>query len=624
MIGNLLFGTFIASTTAILYVQKNEIRSFDELNGLWTFVREPMNGGDIGLTNGWYKRNLAAFKNATVMPVPCSYNDMSTNAALRDHVGWVWYQKTEIISKRDENMRLFLRFGSVQYYSIVYFNYEEVGRHIGGHLPFEFEVTDKTKFGAKNIITVAVNNTLSWQTIPQADFNYAKVQSRNISGHEVNRYQSGFFKMTGLFDFFNYAGILRPVYINKKPQSYIEDIKIITEYMGSFKWEVDLRNSRSSEDVVVHIIDENGKGVFTSRGLEGKGSIQNAKPWWPRGMGAPSLYIFKVELIQTSDNTVLDIYREEFGFRTVTWDNRQLYINDKPFYCVGFGMHEDFEIKGRAFDSAVMTKDLNLFEWMGGNCYRTSHYPYSEERMREGDRRGIAVIVEAPAVGLKGFPKSNQLLHMKMVDEMIGRDKNHPSVIMWSIANEPHTEKKESRNYFKGIIDHAHALDITRPVTIVYGSSNYDNDQSADLVDIIGVNRYYGWYIDMGYIATINNSLVFDISLWRENFGKAILICEYGADSLPGLNQHPSVDFSEQYQNDLIKETHKAFDVLKREKIITGEMIWNFADFMTAMSTTRVVGNHKGVFTRSRQPKMAAYTLRTRYHSLLNHTDVEP
>ncbi|CAJ0585338.1 unnamed protein product, partial [Mesorhabditis spiculigera] len=578
-----LFGGCLAS----LFVQRNEIRTYDDLGGLWTFVRETSNTGDIGIRNGWFEKDLDDFKNHTMMPVPCAYNDLSTEAELRDHVGWVWYQKKEIISKRDADMRLFLRFESAQYFARVYFNQKDVGYHIGGHLPFEFEVTDLVKFGAENVITVA----------------------------KISRYPPGFFKMVGLFDFFNYAGLLRTVYLEKRPKIFIEDITIYAEHLGSYKWTVALNGSSGDEVVALHVIDADGKEVSSTTGLTGSSQIPGAKPWWPRGMGDPNLYTLRVEL-KSASGALLDVYNEEFGFRTVKWDSDQIYINDKPFYCLGFGMHEDFEIHGRGYDQAVMTKDLNLFEWMHGNCYRTSHYPYAQERIREGDRRGIAVILETPAVGLKGFPKMNQLLHQQFVEEMIRRDKNHPSVFMWSIANEPHSEKKEARNYFKGLIDRAHALDPTRPVTIVYGPSNYDNDQTADLLDVVCVNRYYGWYIDMGFLDNVNRSVTYDLMLWKEKFGKAILVTEYGADSLDGLTQEPAVDFSEQYQDVVIRETHKAFDTLRAQKVITGEMIWNFADFMTGMSTTRAVGNHKGVFTRNRQPKIAAYTLRKRYESL--------
>ncbi|EJW77974.1 hypothetical protein WUBG_11117, partial [Wuchereria bancrofti] len=103
----------------------------------------------------------------------------------------------------------------------------------------------------------------------------------------------------------------------------------------------------------------------------------------------------------TISGILIDVYRLWFGFRTVSISEDQTFINGKPFYCHGFGMHEDFELHGRGYNPVVMTKDLNMLEWMSGNCYRTSHYPYSEEMAFEADRRGIAVITETPAVGLR-------------------------------------------------------------------------------------------------------------------------------------------------------------------------------------------------------------------------------
>ncbi|CAJ0572307.1 unnamed protein product, partial [Mesorhabditis spiculigera] len=77
-------------------------------------------------------------------------------------------------------------------------------------------------------------------------------------------------------------------------------------------------------------------------GLTGSGQVKSPKLWWPRGMGDPNLYIFRVE-ISSPDGQIVDQYDEEFGFRSVTYDNHQMYINNKPFYCIGFGMHEDSE-----------------------------------------------------------------------------------------------------------------------------------------------------------------------------------------------------------------------------------------------------------------------------------------
>ncbi|KAK0423435.1 hypothetical protein QR680_008144 [Steinernema hermaphroditum] len=596
-------------TEAILFVQRNAARDFHSLDGLWTFVREPRNSHAIGFAEKWYERDLRHFKNATVMPVPAAYNDLTADVNVRDHVGWVWYQthytQSSLISK---DVRSFIRFSSVNYQAAVFVNGVFIGYHTGGHLPFEFDV--KLSSQQPNSITVAVNNTLSHSTIPPGEFQYKTGEM----------YPKGFFVQTPGFDFFNYAGILRSVYVVYTGLSYIKDIKIVADAENkSVTYDVS-GNICSTCKVSGTILDPNDKPVSLHSGRSGKVELDQheIRLWWPRGYGDQPLYTLRVTILK--DGEVVDLYDEQFGFRTVSWTSDHLLINGKPFYCLGFGMHEDFELHGRGYDPVVMTKDFNMLEWMGGNCYRTSHYPYSEERAREADRRGIVVITETPAVGMKVFNAENQKLHAKMLQEMISRDKNHPSVVMWSISNEPWTDRKEARQYYKDLIDIAHLVDPTRPVTIVYGPTGFSNDVTPDLVDIICVNRYYGWYSNMGYLQTVNTSLIYDITQWKRKFKRPIIITEYGADSIPGLYQEPSMDFSEQYQVDLMRETHIAFDQLRKKNILAGEMIWNFADFMTAQDVKRAVGNHKGVLTRTRQPKRAAYVLKQRYGAMRNKT----
>lgn len=124
------------------------------------------------------------------MPVPSAYNDISSDVNLRDHVGWVWYERRESIPQRHSDSRVFIRADSANYFAVVvryiltcylrrgktrlfqYINSIEVGRHVGGHLPFEFEITKQIKYGMENKITIAVNNTLSFSTIPNGDFKY--------------------------------------------------------------------------------------------------------------------------------------------------------------------------------------------------------------------------------------------------------------------------------------------------------------------------------------------------------------------------------------------------------------------------------------------------------------------
>ncbi|KAL3118792.1 hypothetical protein niasHT_002629 [Heterodera trifolii] len=575
-----------------LFAVQNERRQLDSLDGLWTFVREPPNSVGIGLQNQWASLELALFENSSQIPVPSAFNDLTADSEQRDHVGWVWYQRKYFLSHflRDappNGRRTFLRFESVNYYAFVFVNGKLVTEHCGGHLPFQVEV----QLVDVNLISVAVNNTLSHDTIPPGDFATVKLSS----GREL-------VSVVPSFDFFNYAGILRSVYLWHLPPIFIRDIQIRTDNLGSFSYRIDVdRDAHPAEDIRIHVFifqSDGAKKIYEFFGSQNSTTFAKIDLWWPRGMGKPTLYTAEVRLESFSSvgskYLLSDVYRETFGFRTVTVDQNRIYINGRPFYCHGFGMHEDIGIHGRGFDLAAMVKDMNMFEWLNGNCYRTSHYPYAEERAYWADRRGIAVITEVPAVGIWNFNSSELLkLHGKMIAEMVSRDRNHPSVIMWSLSNEPKMPSDSAPyEYFKNLVTLTKQLDATRPVTVVFGHASAAV-KVASLLDVICVNEYFGWYSNIGI--------------------------EYGAEAISGFNEQPSVPFSEQYQAELIQETGKAVDELRCSEDIAGEMLWNFADFMTAPSVSRAIGNHKGVLTRERKPKLGAYAIQKRYKTLLEN-----
>jgi beta-glucuronidase len=203
--------------------------------------------------------------------------------------------------------------------------------------------------------------------------------------------------------------------------------------------------------------------------------------------------------------------------------------------------------------------------------------------------------------------------HRRAIEELIARDKNHPCVVMWSIANEPESVTPESRAYFEPLAAEPRRLDPTRPIGFanVMGSTP-ELDVLTDLFDVVMLNRYYGWYVDPGDLATAEARLEAEIADWVAAYDKPIIFTEYGADTYPGLHDVVPYPWSEEYQADLLAMFHRVFD---RFDAVVGEHVWNFADFATAPGVLRVDGNKKGVFTRERRPKAAAYLLRRRWHA---------
>lgn len=593
----------------MLYPIMTETRQVIDLNGIWNFKLDK----GVGFDEKWQESTL---QDTIRMAVPSSYNDLVEDSSFRDHIGWVWYEREFIISKNMLDERLVLRFGSATHHAKVYINGKLLVEHKGGFTPFEGELNEFVTVG-KNRVTVAVDNILDESTLPVGILQEIKLPDGSTKiKNPVN------------FDFFNYAGIHRPVKIYTTPKTYIKDVTVITDFennLGKVDYEVEVSGQAS---VAISVIDENNNIVAKDMGAKGKVEIENVKLWEP--MNA-YLYNLKIDLID-ENNEIIDTYEQPFGVRTVKVEDGKFLINNKPFYFKGFGKHEDSHIHGRGFDEALNVKDFNLMKWIGANSFRTAHYPYSEEIMRLADREGIVVIDETPAVGvhlnfmatmMAGAEKRDTWKeiqtfdhHQDIIRELVARDKNHPCVVMWSVANEPASDEKGAYEYFKPLVELTRELDPQkRPVTVVtYLMSTPDRCQIAELLDVLCLNRYYGWYSQGGDLEEAKMYLNAELEGWNKRCpNKPIMFTEYGADTVCGMRDTTSVMFTEEYQVEYLEANHEVVDKFPN---FIGEQVWNFADFATSQGIIRVQGNKKGVFTRERKPKMAAHYLRNRWHNI--------
>lgn len=596
----------------MLYPKLTSTRNLINLCGIWNFKAD---FHEKGYKDRWYEEK---FNKHDYMPVPSSYNDLTTNPKLRDFVGDVWYQKFTIIPNEWEGKKVFIRVGSASHNSKIWINGNLVKEYIGGFLPFEVDITNEVKYGQKNNIVICVNNELSWRTFPPG-------QVYSFEDVEGNKKK----KQKQQHDFFNYSGIHRPIYLYTTPKFFIQDIKVDTDFeqeIGYVNYGVDINNTKY--DVEVDIYDKQNKLIATKNGLTGTIQIEDVILWEPNH---PYLYSLDVKIID--QDRVIDKYNLNIGIRTIKIRDGKFLINNKPFYFKGFGKHEDMDVKGKGLDEAVNIRDLNLFNWINANSFRTSHYPYSEEMLDLADKYGIVVINEVPAVGMLGqaVPAVGELdgvftedkineetlnEHIRITKELINRDKNHPSVVMWSLANEASVMEPKAEDYFKKLVEETRKIDDRPLMNVNLMLIEPGKCNVSKYFDVIGLNLYFGWYSEKGDLDAASKKLKKWLKDWYQEEKKPMVITEYGCDTIAGLHKQPAIMFSEEYQVEFLKSYNEVYDKLN---FIIGEQVWNFADFMTGQDIVRIDGNKKGIFTRQRQPKMAAYYLKERWEKISNN-----
>ena len=596
---------------SLLYPCESSARRVVSLDGMWRFAFDPQGQG---VDKGW----TMALPESITMPVPASFCDFFTDKDSREYCGDFWYETDFFVPGEWEGKDIAVRFGSVTHHARIFVNGVEVTAHEGGFLPFDAAVTDIVRYNQHNHLAVLANHELNETMLPAG---------------RTTTLSNGKKMAMPYFDFYNYAGIHRPVKLMALPKERVLDFSVVHSISGTAADVAYTVTTNGDHAVCVDVYDGAEK-VAHADGKSGTLHIENVRLW---NVHAAYLYNFVIRI--TDGETVVDEYHEKIGIRTFEIKDGNFLLNGKAVYLRGFGKHEDADIRGRGLDLATVKRDYELMKWIGANCFRTSHYPYAEELYQMADEEGFLVIDEVPAVGFMEstmnflsasqgngkkvgwFEKETtpQLLenHKAALIDMINRDKNHASVIAWSILNEPQCTSEGTEAYFKTLFDLAHEIDPQkRPRTYaIVMMSLPNNSKGQQFADFISLNRYYGWYV-MGGMNIVDAEAAFrrEMDGWSMALhGRPMIFTEYGADTMPSEHKLPSVMWSQEYQNEYLDMNHAVFDSYD---FVKGELVWNFADFQTTEGIMRVNGNKKGIFTRQRQPKDAAFHFRARWTSL--------
>ncbi|WP_205943017.1 glycoside hydrolase family 2 protein [Pedobacter frigidisoli] len=553
-------------------------RSKQILNGKWQVITDWYNRGSADSYND-SSLNKNAFKefrfDALTLNVPGDWN--SQLPELKYYEGSVWYRKVVNFHKRGSK-KAFLYFGGANYQADVYLNGKKIGGHEGGFTPFQFEVTSTIKEGNNDLI-VRVNNQRRVDGIPAM-----------------------------AFDWWNYGGITRDVYLVQTTETYIDDyfIQLEKNSMNRIIGWVKLKGANRAGFVTVSIpelktnrqfeVDENGQALIDIKG--------NFKLWSPE---RPKLY--RVNIFSATDTI-----KDEIGFRSIQVKGTQIVLNGKPVFLKGISFHEEIpQRQGRAVDDADAKQLLTWAKELGCNFVRLAHYPQNEHTVRMAEAMGLMMWEEIPV--WQGIAFNDNIILDKaknMLSEMVERDKNRCGIIIWSLSNE--TEPSPDRNkVLTQMAAICRNLDSTRLVSSAFDHFNQEgnkitiDDELSKSLDVLAANKYMGWYA--GWPSKPGEVL------WESKFNKPLIMSEFGGEAVSG--QHGPVDdksvWGEEYQEQLYKDNIVMFNKIP---FLAGVCPWIMADFRTPfrMNLKYQQGwNRKGLLSEKGEKKKAWYIIKDFY-----------
>lgn len=562
-------------------------RQYESLNGSWNYIVDPLDNGyyDYRMnvsSNGFFRNQKAKnasdiveynFDTAPLMRVPSDWNTMDPK--LFYYEGSIWFKK-DFDYVKQEGKKVFLYFGAVNYLANVYLNGKPLGTHEGGFTPFSYDVTDKLKEG-KNFVILRVNNERNLNNVPTVNF-----------------------------DWWNYGGITRDVLLVSVPEVSIDDylVQLPKGAYDNIEGAICLNQPKAGVEVSVEIPElKLAKKVITGEDGKVKFSFA-AKPklWSPE---SPKLY----DVIISQGGEVL---KDKIGFRQIETKGKQVLLNGKPVFLRGISIHEEAPYRqGRVSGREESLTLLNWAKELGCNFVRLAHYPHNEFMVRAAEEMGLMVWSEIPVYWTIAWSNPDTYANAsKQLADMMDRDKNRCGVVVWSVANEtPHSDARDK--FLDGLAGQVRAKDNTRLLSMameVTGTANNVSqvkDYMSKYVDIISFNSYLGWYG-----GSLEDLLT---RKWEIAYDKPIFISEFGGGALQGLHGEKHVRWTEEYQEELYKNTLAMFDKVDG---FAGTSPWILMDFRSPRRQLNGVQdffNRKGLVSERGMKKKAFFVLQDFY-----------
>lgn len=551
------------------------------LNGKWDAIIDLY---DQGRKNKIYQNNKPegktdfyeySFDNGLRLNVPSDWN--SQNPELKYYEGTVWYAR-KFDAKNADNKRLFLYFGAVSYRCRVYLNGKEIGSHEGGFTPFQIEITNQVKT-TDNFLSVEVNNSRTADAIPAM-----------------------------AFDWWNYGGITRDVFLISTPQTFIQDYFVQLDKYKSDEIDASFQLSEKSANIPVQleIPELNIKRKCTTN-EQGKANlsfnVKKIERWSPE---SPKQY----KVIISSDS---DRIEEMIGFRNVRVKGTEIYLNDKPVFLKSVSFHEEIpQRKGRAFSEADAAMLLSEAKVLGCNMIRLAHYPQNEYTVRLAEKMGFLLWEEIPVwQGIDFENKDTRAKAGNMIKELIQRDKNRCALTFCGVANE--TQPSAARNEFlKYMINCCREIDTTRLITAAFDLVRFNkekavfemNDSFIKELDVVAINKYMGWYHSWPVSP--------EKAIWNVAPGQPVIISEFGGEALYGQSSDESVasSWSEDYQAKLYRDNIAMFNNIPNLRGVSPWVLFDFRSPFRMHPTNQDGWNRKGLVSDQGFRKKAWYIMK--------------
>jgi len=562
-------------------------RQIQSLNGKWNAIIDLY---DQGAKNKIYLNKKPesktdfyeySFENGLRLNVPSDWN--SQLPELKYYEGTIWYARKFNLSK-EKNKRLFLYFAAVSYRCRIYLNGKEIGQHEGGFTPFQIEVTDDV-IEKDNFLALEVSNKRTIEGIPAM-----------------------------AFDWWNYGGITRDVFLLSTEKVYVEDyfVQLDKRKANKVNANVKLSEPRAGIPITIQIPELKIKKTLLT---DAKGEIntsftpRNLQRWSP---DAPKLY-------QTTIVAGEDQVNEEIGFRNLWVKGEEVYLNGKPIFMKSISFHEEIpQREGRAFSQADAAMLLSEAKALGCNMIRLAHYPQNEHIVRTAEKMGFLLWEEIPIwQGIDFGNVTTKTKAGKMMSEMVMRDKNRCALTFWGVANE--TQPSEARNAFlRFLIGKCKQIDTTRLIAAACDLVRFNTEKQqfvmtdplADELDVIAVNKYMGWYHPWPVSP--------EKAVWDVARGKPLIVSEFGAEALYGKtgDADTASSWSEDYQASLYRDNLEMF---KHIPNLCGVSPWVLFDFRSPFRfhpTNQDGWNRKGLLSDQGNRKKAWYVMKTYYDQI--------